>query len=86
MAATDGPQPGSIIPDDDPVLVNFDRAGSFVRHHLPKDLCDNALIDKARQVIDLSHLEGVNKIPGFIDQSDLDIAGQRAPERCSVQV
>jgi hypothetical protein len=77
---------GLVIPDYYPVLIDFDRPRSLVSHHLPKDLRDNALVDKARQVIDFFYLEGIDKISGFIDESDLDIMGQMTPECCSIQV
>ena len=66
---------GLIIFYEDFVLVDFDDAGTLVCHHLLEDLVDNAFVHEAGKPINFFYLLGIDKITGFVDESDADVLG-----------
>ena len=61
--------------DNDLILVDFDNAGAIISKHLMINFIDYCFILKAGQIIYFPDLEGVYKISGFVNQSDLNVVG-----------
>ena len=68
------------------MLVDFDNARSVIGQHLVIDFVDDTFILEPGEVIDFLQLHRIDQVTGFIDQSDLDIGGQMAPQSGTVKV
>ena len=75
-----------IVFDNDLVLIDFDNAGAVVGQHLVEDLIDDAFILKTGEIIYFLDLERVDEISGFVDESDLNVVRQVAPNLSCVRV
>lgn len=73
---------GSIVLNDNLVLIDFDDAGTVVGKHLMVDLIDHGFILEAGEIIYFFDLQGIYKITGFIDETDLDVVWKMTPKCC----
>src|SRR5579871_309279 len=71
----------SIVFDYDLVLIYLDDPRTVVGKHLMVYLIDDTFILETRKIIYFFDLQRIDKITGFVDQSDLNIMGEMAPER-----
>ena len=77
---------GSIVLYDHLILIDFDDAAAVIGQHLVINFVDDTFILEPGEVVDFIQLQRIDQVTGFIDQSDLDIGGEMAPQSCSVTV
>jgi hypothetical protein len=76
----------SIVLNYDLILIYLNDAGPVIGKHLVVNLVDDAFILKPGKIVYLIQMMRIDQLTGFVNQLDLDIGGQMAPKRSSVEV
>jgi hypothetical protein len=62
-----GKKNGSVVLDNDLILVDFNNPTAVISQHLVINFVDNAFILETGEIIDFFQLHRIDQVTGFID-------------------